>query len=336
MPPLVLVGSSIAWAYGRGGAAWTRLSWIIGLQRAGADVFVVDQLDRSHRVFRPGDKQTYENALNLGWFDAIVDEFGLAGKAALIGDRGEELRGPGLGELQELASSADALVNLVGFLRVDAIKARARRRIYVDFDPALTHLWLGAGRPAPRLADHHLYFTIGENVGLPECPLPTGGITWRHARQPVLLDYWPVCETPTPWRFTTVSKWRGDGPHGRLSDVGVASTDKADEFIRFAHVAPRSGQRFEIAVDGITDPREAGPLLDAGWVCPTHAWKPAIPNAFAGTCRVREPSSPSRRDRTCRGAQAGSAIGRPGTSRRASQRCSRTRESGEVSPWATG
>ena len=44
VPPLVLVGSSIAWAYGRGGAAWTRLSWIIGLQRAGVDVFVVDQL----------------------------------------------------------------------------------------------------------------------------------------------------------------------------------------------------------------------------------------------------------------------------------------------------
>jgi hypothetical protein len=246
----------------------------------GAEVFVVDQLAPSHCVFEPGAERIYDNALNLGWFDAIVERAGLPGQAALIGEHGESLRGPGLGELQELAASADALVNLCGSLRFNNIKSRVRRRIYVDLDPGLTHLWLATGRPAPRVVDHHLHFTVGENVGRPGCPLPTGGISWHHTRQPVLLDEWPAVPSPAPWRFTTVAGWRGPGPHGRLSDAGVATTDKADEFVRFAQVAPLSGHSFELAVAGVTDWSETAPLTDAGWVLADARERVGDPESF--------------------------------------------------------
>jgi hypothetical protein len=265
MAPFVVLGSSIAWAYNRGGSAWTRLSWILGLERIGIEVFVVDQIDLRRCTFSPGAERVYENALNLGWFDAIVEEFGLSGRAALIGEDGQSLRGPSSEELQEIAASADALVNLSGDLRRDEIKNRVRRRILVDTDPGLTHFWLAAGRPAPRVVDHDLYFTVGENVGRAGCSIPSAGIDWRHVRQPVLLDEWPVRETPNPWRFTTVAKWRGVGPHGRLSEAGLNSSDKGDEFLRFSPVALRSGERFEVAVDDAADPRETEELVRAGW-----------------------------------------------------------------------
>ena len=264
MAPLVLLGCSLTWAYKRGGSAWTRLSWILGLERVGVDVFVVDQIDLSQCAFRPGDEPSYENALNLGWFDTIVEQFGLSGRVALIGQDGQSLRGPPPHELRELAASADALVNLAGDLRYHGIKDRVQRRILVDTDPALTQYWLAAGG-APRAADHHLHFTVGQNVGRPECPIPTAGIEWRHVKPPVLLDQWPVRETHDPWRFTTVAKWRGIGPHGRLSDVGVTATDKGDEFLQFAEMAALTGQDFEIAVDDRADRAETDVLTRAGW-----------------------------------------------------------------------
>ena len=265
MAPLVLVGASLAWTYKRAGSAWEKLSWILGLERVDVQVFVVDQIDLRSCTFAPGDERVYENALNVGWFDDVVEEFGLSGRAALVGEDGQPLRGPSWEELKEMAAAADALVNLSGDLRCREIKDRVRRRILVDTDPGLTHFWVAAGRPAPRVVDHDLYFTVGENVGQPGCSIPSAGIDWRHVRQPVLLDEWPVCPTPGPWRFTTVTRWRGFGPHGRLSDVGVNASDKADEFLRFSPVASLSGERFELAVDDAADPRETDALARAGW-----------------------------------------------------------------------
>src|SRR5581483_9119858 len=110
--------------------------------------------------------------------------------------------GPSYGELLELAESAELLLNVAGNVRLAELKQRARLTVYVDVDPGLTQLWLASGAPAPRIEGHDLYFTIGENVGTPECLLPTSGIDWKHTRQPVLLDEWPVSADGAADRFT--------------------------------------------------------------------------------------------------------------------------------------
>jgi hypothetical protein len=256
------------------------MAWIQGLKQMGVEVFVIDQLDLDQCLFEPGRERTYADALNTDWFDAMVNRFDLAGRAALIGSRGESLRGPNPDELQDLISSADALINVAGDVRAESIKTQVRRRVLVDIDPAVTQLWLASGRPVPRADDHDLYFTIGENIGRPGCPIPTGGVRWRHTRQPVLLEEWPVCETPPPLRFTTVARWRGQGPHGRYSDIGLNFADKADEFVRFASVAPLSGQTFEIALDPNVEPAETEPLRQAGWMVSDASTLTADPDSF--------------------------------------------------------
>jgi hypothetical protein len=243
-------------------------------------VFVVDQLDLRRCFFEPGREHTYANALNVGWFDSVVERFGLEGQIALIGENGEALRGPGLEELRQLADSADALVNLSGDLRVADIKNRVRRRVLVDLDPGLTQFWLASGRRAPRIVEHDLHFTIGENVGRPGCSIPAAGLQWRPTRQPVLLDQWPVTGSQDPSRFTTVTKWRPTGPHGPISLVGLPFTDKADEFLRFAEVARQSGERFEIALERGVDPSETEPLTRAGWVLADATEVAGDPDSF--------------------------------------------------------
>jgi hypothetical protein len=275
MAPLILVAGSIAASYRNGGIAWERLSWALGLRRLGLDVFIVDQLDRGRCVYPSGVDQVPENCLNLSWFEAVIEKFELAGRAAVIGERGESLYGPGPAELLELADEAVMLVNVAGNLRFEELKQRFRRRVYVDVDPGFTQLWLASGEPAPRIEGHDLHFTIGENVGMPGCPLPTGGIRWLHTRQPVLLDEWPVCADGDPQRFTTVARWRGVGPHGRLDRLGLPLGHKADEFAKVIELPRRAPQMFEIAL---------GTDLEAGGrdLLERHGWRIAEAKSVAG------------------------------------------------------
>jgi hypothetical protein len=275
MPPRLLVGGSIAANYLSGGIAWERLSWVLGLRTLGVDVLLVDQLDRARCLYPEGAAPTPENSLNLGFFEEVVQQFGLCSSAVLVDDEGRALYGLSHAELLERAEHADALVNIAGNIRLEDVKRRSRLRVYVDVDPGFTQLWLASGRAAPRIADHDLYFTIGENVGTSHCSLPTGGIEWRHTRQPVLLDEWPVSATGDSKRFTTIATWRGFGPHGPLESLGFRFTEKADEFAKLIELPHRVPHQFEIALR--IDPTDE----ESTWLLECHGWQLTDPFAVA-------------------------------------------------------
>jgi hypothetical protein len=278
---LFLVGGSIAANYQNGGIAWERLSWVLGLRRLGLDVWMLDQLDRARCVCPDGVEQGYDGCLNRGYFENVIKEFGLADSAILIGDRGESLYGPEYGELLELADSVDLLVNVAGNVRLEEVKRRTRLTAFVDVDPGLTQLWLASGAPSPRIEGHDLHFTIGENVGTPACPLPTGGVEWRHTRQPVLLDEWPVAAGGRPDRFTTVARWRGTGPHGSLDLRGISLTQKADEFEKVIELPKRAAGTFEIALNIDRTDAEGRSLLERnGWRLVNPLGVSADPGSF--------------------------------------------------------
>jgi hypothetical protein len=275
MREMLVLGGSIASNYLKGGIAWERLSWALGLRDLGLDVFVLDQLDRGRCVSPPGVEPGYENCLNRRYFEDVVAQFGLADSSALVTDSGEVLCGPPSSELLELVSEAEALVNVAGNVRVEELKRRARLRVYVDVDPGFTQLWLASGAPAPRIAGHDLHFTIGENVGTPKSDLPTAGVEWHHARQPVLLDEWPVSREGDANRFTTAARWRGSGPHGRIESIGLEFGEKADEFAKVIELPRRVPQTFEIVLS--IDPSDTdGPAL-----LERHGWRIAEPEVVS-------------------------------------------------------
>jgi hypothetical protein len=281
VPPLALVAGSIAANYRNGGIAWERLSWALGLGRIGFEIFIVDQLDRGRCVYADASGSGYGNCLNRTYFEEVIETFELGGSAALVGDRGESLYGPSYAELLELAESAVMVVNVAGNLRLDEVKRRSRLNVFVDVDPGFTQLWLASGTPAPRIEGHDLYFTIGENVGTPACSLPTSGLSWRHTRQPVLLDEWPLAiDADEARRFTTVARWRGTGPHGRLDDHGLVFGQKADEFQKVIDLPQRVPATFEIALS--IDPADVEGLA----LLKRHGWQLADPLEVASDPEV--------------------------------------------------
>jgi hypothetical protein len=237
----VLVAGALANKPGYGGEAWVRLSYVLGFRRLGLETSFVEEIEE------PSDEA-------IAWFTDVVERFGLSGSAALVDREGE----PFLGEPPD---GADLLVNVSGNLRGEKLLRRARRRAYVDIDPGFTQYWQAQGKLG--VDGHDVYLTIGENIGRPDCPIPTNGLDWLPTRPPVVLDDWPVAGDGSPDRYTTVASWRAYGPvEADETSYGV----KAHEFRKFVELPRNAPGTYEIALD--IHPSEAGDLAllrDNGW-----------------------------------------------------------------------
>jgi hypothetical protein len=238
---------------------------VLGLQRLGCRVILVEQIDPATCVGADGKPAPFERSGNRTYFDAVVNDFGLGGSAALVLGTGEATSGLEFEELLDLATEADLLVNISGHVQIDELARRARRRAYVDLDPGFTQFWHVAGNPGARLAGHDVYFTVGENIGTDVCSIPTGGIDWRPLPPPVVLDEWPADRGGAGGRFTTVGAWRG--AFGPVVHEGTTYGLKVHEFRKVMDLPRRVPEAtFEIALE--IHPGDAGDrdaLLESGW-----------------------------------------------------------------------
>jgi hypothetical protein len=278
--PLVVVAGALANKPANGGEAWVRMSWVRGLQRLGCRVFFVEQIDEAACCDRSGRAASFADSVNRQWFASVTGQFGLTGTSSLLCDNGA-VEGAPLSELREVAGEADLLVNISGNLTDTGLRRACVRRAYVDIDPGFTQMWHARGDRGARLAGHDRYFTIGTNIGSPDCLIPTDDLPWRPVRPPVVLEDWPVVEEPVTVptepqaRFTTVATWRG--PFGPIEWDRRRFGTKVHEFRKFVALPTLVDVPFEVAL-GI-HPREAADLeLLAG-----HRWHLVDPREVAGT-----------------------------------------------------
>jgi hypothetical protein len=220
----IVVAGALAGKPDNGGEAWVRMSWARGLHGLGHDVAFVEHAPDA----------TPEAA---AWFDEVTTSFGLA--AELVTDAPSEFA-------EDRANEADLLVDISGNLATSTLFERFRRRVYVDLDPGFTQIWHHDGLPGARLDRHHAHFTVGENIGRQDCPVPTNGIHWRPTRQPVILTDWPTVATQDATRLTTVATWRT--PFGRVAHGGRRYGLKLDEFRRLADLPGAVEQTLEVAL----------------------------------------------------------------------------------------
>jgi hypothetical protein len=245
----ILLAGAVANKAGQGGEAWVRLNWLLGLRQLGFDVHFVEQLQAG----APADAADF--------FNATMQRHGLAECATLL-DGDNAVCGPSLARVIEFATDAEALVNISGHLTHD-VMGRVKRRVYVDIDPGFTQIWHLQGAKLG-LENHDTHFTIGANIGTPECAIPTCGFAWKKVRPPVLLDAWPVVERAEFDRFTTIANWRGS--YGALEFEGRTLGLKVHEFRKCIALPRATGLPFEIALSiHPGDHKDRAALVDAGW-----------------------------------------------------------------------
>ena len=135
----------------------------------------------------------------------------------------------------------------------------------VDIDPGFTQFWHAQGLPGARVEGHDLHFTIGELIGTPQCPIPTGGIDWLPMRPPVVLEDWPAVDAAAFDRFTTIGSWRGPVRADRARGANLRPQGAR---VPQGHLAPDAIREhdFEIALDiHPADAADLAGLRESGW-----------------------------------------------------------------------
>ena len=82
--PRVVVSGALANKPGNGGAAWTRLSWLLGFQELGHTVHFIEQLSPSTCVNDAGAPCTLDASVQKRYFDEVTRAFGLSEQSLLL------------------------------------------------------------------------------------------------------------------------------------------------------------------------------------------------------------------------------------------------------------
>jgi hypothetical protein len=210
-----------------------------------------------------GQPCALERSANLAYFENVMERFGLGPSYALLCEGGVRSLGLEREALLRRVRDADLLLNVNGFIDDEEVMSAARLRAFLDIDPGFGQMWRELGL-SDVFAGHDAFVTIGENIGLPGCAIPTCGLDWITTPQPVVLEQWPIA-TANDDRFTTVASWRG--PFAPIEYGGETYGLRVHEWRRFAELPKRSPQAFEVALD--IDEADAGDralLRDNGWL----------------------------------------------------------------------
>jgi len=235
---------------------------VLGFRRLGWDVVFLDRLEPEMCVDDAGKPAALHDSVNLRYLSMVMERFGLGARWALSFDQSRDTVGMERREVLDRVEQSAFLLNVMGFLDDVHLRSAAPRRVFLDIDPGFGQMWR-----ALELSDifqgHDDYVTIGENIGTPECSIPTGGLDWITTKQPVLLDEWPAVPGGGE-RFTSVGAWRG--PFGPIEYDGHVYGLRAHEFRRFLELPQRTGSTFEVALDiHDADAEDIRRLQQHGW-----------------------------------------------------------------------
>ncbi len=249
-----------------GGYAWQAAHYLLGLRDLGHDAWFYEDTGHYAPAYNPRTNEFGERyEYGLATAGAFLARIGF-GERWVFADttRGLE-HGPAAGRAETLLREADLLVNLAGVNRIPPERRGGRPSIYIDIDPSFTQIKAAEGDRLLRaiLDEHAHHFTLGENIGTPRSPLPTGGYTWHPTRQPIAIGEWADSGPPGP-AYTTVGKWDARG-RDLVFGGETFRWRKRTEWLRCLDLPARSAATFEVAMDVASVPGDVERLAAQGW-----------------------------------------------------------------------
>ncbi|HMB91995.1 MAG TPA: hypothetical protein VKP65_14165, partial [Rhodothermales bacterium] len=245
MAKTIVIAGSLAQRPRQGGHTWVFLQYLLGFKRLGYNVLFLDWLAPEMCVDEAGQPCPFGASLNLRYFQNVMAQFGLEGAYSLDYNHGEAYVGLSRQDVLERTKQSAFLFNVMGFLEDEEILATAPHTVFLDIDPGFGQMWWALGL-SDLFGGHDSFVTIGENIGTPECDVPTCGIDWITTPQPVVLDCWPVQPAAPNTHFTSVASWRG--PFAPIVYDGHTYGLRVHEFRKFFQLPSRSKASFELAL----------------------------------------------------------------------------------------
>jgi hypothetical protein len=258
--PPILVSGMVAGDPHQGGASLAVLQYVLGLQRLGHEVYLIEPQNTAS--LRPAGS-SLESSENAAYFLGVMRSFELEGRASLILEGSDQTVGLPIEELRTISKKAAAILNISGMLQREDLIGEIPIRVYLDLDPAFNQLWNVTQGIDMRLAAHNRFVTVGLELGQPGCAVPNCGVEWITTLQPCVLEY---CKPRGPIRYpglTTVANWRG---YGSIHHNGVRYGQKVHSLRALMDLPTRTAEQFILALSIHPDEvRDFTALQDNRW-----------------------------------------------------------------------
>lgn len=270
---LRIVVSGLAATYPFGGVFWDYLQYVLGFLRLGHEVLYLE--DTGKWCYDPVAGTFVEDGKNNAEFlSRELDSLdpGLADHWFYRDSTGKTY-GREWRQVVEFCRHADLFLHVSASCWMREEYFAASRVAFIDSDPMYTQASIPdylagnieeeARSRVDLLRQHDVFFTFGENVGAPDCRIPSELFHWIPTRQPVVLDCFQDHAVPAACRrraFTTVASWE-PSEKGPVVN-GIQYGGKSIEFERFLDLPSRTSLPLELAMSGRA-PKDR--LISAGW-----------------------------------------------------------------------
>lgn len=241
-----IISTGLVGQYAFGGVAWDYLQFVEGFRQLGHDVYYLE--DTETWPYDPiNETVSADCSYNVEYLRTVVTRLGLGDRWIYRNGADGTYHGRSQADAMRICASADVFVNVSGSCWLRPEYRSIPKRVFIDSDPMFTQVGLVAGSAdvLDRVRAHDFHFTFAENVGQPDCRIPTAGFNWIPIRQPVVMDWWPVAtESPRP-TWTTVMNWVS---YKNCEHAGETWGQKDVEFMRFIDLPRSTSEKFEIAM----------------------------------------------------------------------------------------
>jgi len=196
------------------GIAWQAVHHIVGLAKLGYDVWYVE--DSGVPAYDPHIASVApDSTYNVHYLSNVMERFGFGERWAYWCGLDDTWSGHTRERVGRLYREADALINLCGSHSLREEHLQCPVRILIDTDPGYQQINYAKGDANERayLGAHTHFFSYGENLGHPDCPIPLADISWRATRPPVDIELWPEPSGSggDPGCFTSIASWDNHG-----------------------------------------------------------------------------------------------------------------------------
>jgi GT2 family glycosyltransferase len=246
------------------GVAWQTIHYLVGFQRLGYEVYYVEAHGCTPSKLM--QSETDDGASRAAaYIEQIMRRVGLEHSWAYHSVYDDRFFGLSELQLKELYRSAGLIINLHGSHLPKPELAGTGRLVYLETDPvdAEIDLFHQKAETLDYLSPHCAFFTYGENLGKPDCLVPSPErFKFLPTRQPIVMDFWD--DTPGPGTcFTTIGNWRQ--PWREFTFQGETyHWSKHLEFEKFLDLPSRVGQPFELALSSFNE-QDRQLLESKGW-----------------------------------------------------------------------
>ncbi len=253
-----IIVTGLVGQYAFGGVAWDYLQYVAGLQQLGHDVWYLE--DTEIWPYDPIKATiTDDCSYNVNYLRTVMERLNLGDQWTYRNGANGSHHGRPEADLLAFCRDADVFLNISGCGWMRPAYAAIPRRVFLDSDPLFTQV----NFKPDVLRTHNFHFSFAENIGQPDCRIPTLGLRWRTTRQPVVLDWFPFSTAPHRDYWTTVMNWVSYKP---VTHGGETWGQKDVEFGKFFDLPARTSQKIELACGlGPGKKRPTDLLLAKGW-----------------------------------------------------------------------